>query len=73
MAAGVFVGGVSRLQQGQIVAAQVVQQFQRDFFFIQRVASDGAAGGKVLARFFYDDFGPQHAWGVVKPEIVGEK
>ena len=69
--------GLCRL--GSVLAAWggsgggIVQEFEGDFFFVQRVASDCAAGGEVVAAFFDDDFRPQHSGCVVEPEVVGEE
>ena len=73
MAAFVFVGLIAFLQLRQVVAAQVIDEFEGDGFFIQCVAADRAAGGQVVTALFHDDFRPQHAGGVVEPEIVGKE
>ena len=73
MAGRVFVRRITRLQQRQVVAAQVVQKFQRHFFFVQRVAPHRARSRQIIARLFHNDFRPQHAGRVVKPEIVRQK
>ena len=48
MAAFVFVGLIAFLQLRQVVAAQVIDEFEGDGFFIQCVAADRAAGGQVV-------------------------
>ena len=55
------------------MAAQIVEQLKCHHFFIKRVAPHCAAGGQIIAAFFNNDFRPQHAGGVVKPKVVGEK
>ena len=64
---------VARLQLGQVVLAQVVEQLEGDGFFIQRIAAYCAAGGEVVAALRNDDFRPEHAGGVVEPEVVGKQ
>ena len=61
---------VARLQRAGVMLTEVVQQFEGDFFFVEGIFADGAAGRQVVAALGHDDAGPQHAGGVVEVEVV---